>query len=155
MPNKTDFSTELLPNNSDLNQIILTVITKYYYAQFSKSILINTDFSGIYHQIISTFSVFISNYTIIFRESLPNKDKHFFQTLYQTILTYSELLQNNTIYFFQNSLQTILTISESFYKTMVHAFPEFISTNYWKYQKILIFSEFMSTNIDIFTKLLP
>ena len=47
-------------------------------------------FSETYHQIIPTFSEFISNHTDIFRELLPNNGKHFFQSSYQIILTLSE-----------------------------------------------------------------
>ena len=51
------------------------------------------------------------------------------------------LLPNNGKRFFQTSYQTTLILSEDFYAIMLHAFPEFISTNYRNYQTIPTFSK--------------
>ena len=140
MSNNTNFSKVLLSNNSiffqRLYQIKMTISKSYYHT--------------LLHTILLSFSISTIqtlNYTNIFRELLPNNGKHFFQTLYQTIVALSEPLQNNTTLFRINFKQYIqgellsnnngffqilyqtMTFPEGFYK-ICHT-PEFISANYW------------------------
>ena len=115
MPNNTDFSTELLRNNSNLNQIILTVITKYYYAQFSKSISINTDFSGSYHQLYQLF-----------------------QCSYQTIPSFSESpYQTKVNTFFRLYIEQYSHI-QSCYKIILYTFFRIHFKQYWQFQRVSI-----------------
>ena len=85
------------------------------------------------HTILLSFSISTIqtlNYTNIFRELLPNNGKHFFQTLYQTIVALSEPLQNNTTLFRINFKQYIqgelLSNNNGFFQILYQtmAFPE-------------------------------
>ena len=102
--NNTDASRQLLPINS------IRVHSKQYW-----------HFQRVINQTIAnTFSEFISNNTDTFRELLQNNSKHFFQSLYQTILTISESYCHTIVNTFFRVHITQHWQFQSYYHTIIH-----------------------------------